>query len=112
MDLRDDVHTQLTEHIKTLRVLAKLKPPSELVMNEINRWADQSATILELYVLSTIKQSPPYLDLRTGTLGNGHKIAEYERVVGATSEAAAEADAAADVITNDTVNGFLRESRK
>lgn len=90
MDLRDDPHTQLREHIKTLYLMAEQEPPPELIMNEMKRYWKQAAIVLETFILPMIKDESPILDLRTGKRGNGHKIAPL--VVGATSAEAAEAD--------------------
>jgi len=103
MDLRDDTHTQLKDHIATLRVMAKQKPPSELVMNEMTRYFEQAATLLEIFILPTIKEEQPYLDMRSGSLGNAHKVAPL--VVGATSP-----EAAADDAKAEETPGFLQRN--
>ena len=90
MDLRDDPHTQLKDVIGTLHIISKLEPPSELIHNELTRWYEQVATLLETFILPMIKAEQPILDLRTGKVGNYHKVAPL--VVGATSAEAAEAD--------------------
>lgn len=89
MDLRDSNHTQVEDVIATMRILAKLPPQPEMVHSEITRWLEQAATVLEVFILPTINQAPPLLDLRTGKQGNSIKIAE---LVGAASETAQEED--------------------
>jgi hypothetical protein len=109
MDTRDDTHTQVRDLIETLRIIAKQKPPSELVWGEITRWAEQAATIVETYILTTIKVETPYLDLRTGVLGNAHKIAPL--VVGATSQEAADADIPGSEEGAVAANAFMPPNR-
>lgn len=92
MDLRDDIHTQLAEHIKTLHVLSQLDTPAQLVWTEIQRYLlEESSAYLETFVLPKVDAKTPHVDLR----GNGMapKIATF---IGATSvEAADEGERAA-----------------
>ena len=108
MDLRDDTHTQVEDIIKTLRILAKLPPKSEMVHAEITRWCQQAAMMLEVFILPTIPDGAPLLDLRTGHEGNAHKIAPYENVGATSAEAAAEDAAAAPAAE---ANPFLPGAR-
>lgn len=82
MDLRDNIHEQLAQHIGTLRVLAAQATPPLTIWEEMQRILSESATSLELFVLPKVEAKTPYLDLRTGQLGGSAKIAEF---VGATS---------------------------
>lgn len=65
-----------------MRVLAKLPPQPEMVHGEITRWLEQAATVLEVFILPTINQTPPLLDLRTGKQGNAAKVAEIVGIAG------------------------------
>lgn len=107
MDLRDDRHTQVEDIIKTLRILSELPPQPEMVHAEITRWQKQAAMMLEVFILPTIPDEAPLLDLRTGKQGNAHKVAPY--VVGATSEAAAAEDEKVSSVDKvpDEAPGFL-----
>lgn len=87
MDLRDNINTQVKDHIATLRVLAKQATPPLVVWEEMVRILEESAMHLELHVLPKIEAKQPYLDLRTGKLGGSPNIAEF---VGSTSKEASE----------------------
>lgn len=101
MDLRDNEHQQLEDHIGTLRVIASQDTPPLLLWQEIQRILTESATHLELHMLPKIPSKPAILDLRTGTIGAQNKIAEF---VGATSGE----DMAPLPERPDRVGGFLR----
>lgn len=82
MDIRDNPHTQLEEHIKTIRNIAKQTPPPQLVWEEIKRYLEESALHLESFMLPKIEVKTPYLDLRSGVLGSHNKTAELVGIAG------------------------------
>lgn len=102
MDLRDNTHDQVEQHINTLRVIAAQETPPLLLWQEIQRILIHSADHLESHILPTIESKAPILDLRTGTVGSLNKIAEY---VGATS---GEGEGLA--LLPERPSGFLRGS--
>lgn len=81
MDLRDNLHDQIEQHIATLHVLSQLETPAQLVWTEVARYLLESASYLQTFVLPKIESKTPHVDLR-GT-GLAPRLATY---VGATSE--------------------------
>ncbi len=118
MDIRDNIHTQLVEHIATLRVIVKQETPAPAIWEEMQRYFDEVAAHLERNVLPRVDFKAPYLDLR----GNGTtKVAELgaakvAELVGITSAEAADEDRAAldpeETADIERRNGSLLERRR
>lgn len=86
LDIRDAIHTQLEEHIKSIRNIAKQPAPPQLVWEEMQRYLEESAMHLELFILPKVPVVTPHLDLRTGLMGSQNKIAEIVGIAGKDPE--------------------------